>query len=105
VPSKKKAAAKNGTSANLGFEQKLWAATDKMCGHMDAAEYKHVALGLIFFKDISNAFEERNAGLLKGENADPEDPERGHPRNVLGAQRGALALPPEEPPNRSASAG
>jgi len=32
-----------GNGANLGFEQKLWAAADKMRGHMDAAEYKHVA--------------------------------------------------------------
>jgi len=39
-----------GNGANLGFEQKLWAAADKMRGHMDAAEYKHVALGLIFLK-------------------------------------------------------
>ena len=42
---KKKASKDNGTSANIGFEAKLWAATDKMRGHMDAAEYKHVALG------------------------------------------------------------
>lgn len=40
----------NGNGANLGFEQTLWAAADKMRGHMDAAEYKHVALGLIFLK-------------------------------------------------------
>lgn len=41
MPKQKKAVAKNGngTSANLGFEQKLWAAADKMRGHMDAAEY------------------------------------------------------------------
>lgn len=40
----------NGNGANLGFEEKLWQAADKMRGHMDAAEYKHVALGLIFLK-------------------------------------------------------
>ena len=34
--------------ANLGFEEKLWAAPDRMRGHMDPAEYKHVALGLIW---------------------------------------------------------
>ena len=38
----------NGNGANLGFEEKLWAAVDKLCGHMDAAEYKHVVLGLVF---------------------------------------------------------
>jgi len=44
-----------------------------MRGHMDAAEYKHVALGLIFLKYISDAFEERHQALLKEEGADPED--------------------------------
>jgi hypothetical protein len=48
----------------LGFEQKLWAAADKMRGHMDPAEYKHVALGLIFLKYISDAFEEKHSALL-----------------------------------------
>jgi type I restriction enzyme M protein len=54
-----------GSSAPLGFEEKLWAAADKMRGHMDAAEYKHVVLGLIFLKYISDAFEERHVYLLK----------------------------------------
>src|SRR6266849_4732979 len=51
--------------ANLGFEEKLWAAADKMRGHMDPAEYKHVVLGLVFLKYISDAFEERHAQLLR----------------------------------------
>jgi type I restriction enzyme M protein len=46
--------AKNG--AGLGIEQKLWAAADKMRGAVDAAEYKHVALGLLFLKYISDRF-------------------------------------------------
>ena len=55
----------NGDSAaNLGFEAKLWAAADKMRGHMDASEYKHVVLGLIFLKYISDAFEEKREQLL-----------------------------------------
>ncbi|MEM2125997.1 MAG: class I SAM-dependent DNA methyltransferase [Candidatus Methanosuratincola sp.] len=45
--------------ANLGFEEKLWQAADKLRGHMDAAEYKHVVLGLVFLKYISDAFQER----------------------------------------------
>jgi len=45
--------------ATLGFEQTLWQAADKMRGHMDPSEYKHVVLGLIFLKYISDAFEER----------------------------------------------
>ena len=47
----KKATKKRDSSgANLGFEEKLWQAADKMRGHMDPAEYKHVVLGLIFLK-------------------------------------------------------
>ena len=52
------------------FEPVLWAAADKLRGNMDAAEYKHVALGLIFLKYISDRFEERRAEIL----ADPEIP-------------------------------
>ncbi len=73
--------ASNG--ANLGFEQKLWQAADKMRGHMDAAEYKHVALGLIFLKYISDAFEERHRALLKEEGADPEDRDEYAAENVF----------------------
>ncbi len=57
--------AKKANGANLGFEEKLWAAADKLRGHMDAAEYKHVVLGLIFLKYISDAFEEHYQWLLK----------------------------------------
>ena len=46
----------NNTTANLGFEAKLWLAADKLRNNMDAAEYKHVVLGLIFLKYISDAF-------------------------------------------------
>ena len=46
----------NGVPADL--ESKLWAAADKLRGHLDAAEYKHVVLGLIFLKYISDAFQE-----------------------------------------------
>lgn len=51
--------AKENNGANLGFEQKLWQAADKMRNNMDAAEYKHVVLGLIFLKYISDSFTER----------------------------------------------
>lgn len=54
------------TSAKLGFEDKLWAAADKLRGNMDAAEYKHVVLGLIFLKYISDAFMEKYNHLAKG---------------------------------------
>ena len=64
---------KNG--AYLGFEEKLWKTADKLRNNMDAAEYKHVVLGLVFLKYISDAFEERHEQLLKekGQGADPED--------------------------------
>lgn len=52
----------NGSGARLGSEEKLWAAADKMRSYMDPAEYKHVVLGLIFLKYISDAFEETSKG-------------------------------------------
>jgi type I restriction enzyme M protein len=69
---------KNGdTGANLGFEAKLWAAADALRNNMDAAEYKHVVLGLIFLKYISDAFESKHAELVsqKAQGADAEDPD------------------------------
>jgi type I restriction enzyme M protein len=68
-----KKAASNG--GDLGFEAKLWQAADKLRNNMDAAEYKHVVLGLIFLKYISDAFEDLHARLVaqKAEGADPED--------------------------------
>lgn len=72
---KKETNGKNGNGANLGFEQTLWAAADKMRGHMDAAEYKHVALGLIFLKYISDAFQELYDDLEARRSTDYTDPE------------------------------
>src|SRR5664280_76617 len=65
---------KNGT-ATLGFEAQLWAAADALRNNMDAAEYKHVVLGLIFLKYISDAFEAKHAELeaQRDQGADPED--------------------------------
>src|SRR5437899_1446466 len=63
------------SGATLGFEAKLWAAADALRNNMDAAEYKHVVLGLIFLKYISDAFEAKHAELeaQKAHGADPED--------------------------------
>lgn len=74
---------KNG--ATLGFEATLWAAADKLRNNMDAAEYKHVVLGLIFLKYISDAFEERHAQLQKevSQGADPEDPDEYRADNIF----------------------
>lgn len=55
---KKEIAKKKSNGANVGFEETLWSAADKMRNNMDPAEYKHVVLGLIFLKYISDSFEE-----------------------------------------------
>lgn len=73
MPKKKRAVKKESNGAYLGFEEKLWAAADKMRGHMDPAEYKHVALGLIFLKYISDAFEEHYAKLKEDKLSDSEE--------------------------------
>ncbi|NET03531.1 MAG: SAM-dependent DNA methyltransferase [Symploca sp. SIO2B6] len=70
---KKTTSKKNSNGAKLGFEQTLWAAADKQRGHMDAAEYKHVVLGLIFLKYISDAFEELYQKLEQEEYTESED--------------------------------
>ena len=53
-----------GDGATTGYEAQLWRMADTLRGSMDAAEYKHVVLGLIFLKYISDAFEERHAAVL-----------------------------------------
>ena len=67
----------NGTAAPGRLEADLWRTADALRGSMDAAEYKHVVLGLIFLKYISDAFEEYHAELETqiSEGADPEDPD------------------------------
>jgi len=74
---KKKASKANSTGANVGYEAQLWQMADALRGSMDAAEYKHVVLGLIFLKYISDAFEEQHAKLVaeQASGADPEDPD------------------------------
>src|SRR5256712_3220654 len=69
--------ARNDTAANVGYEAELWQMADALRGSMDAAEYKHVVLGLLFLKYISDAFEEQHARLQaeKAKGADPEDPD------------------------------
>ena len=73
---------------------------DALRGSMDAAEYKHVALGLIFLKYISDAFEEMHARLEaeQDEGADPEDPDEYRAENIFW-------VPPEARWSRSQGAG
>ena len=75
--------AKQNNGANLGFEEKLWAAADKLRGHMDAAEYKHVVLGLVFLKYISDAFQELHDALAADKDSDPEDRDEYLAENVF----------------------
>ncbi|MFZ2508080.1 MAG: type I restriction-modification system subunit M N-terminal domain-containing protein, partial [Steroidobacteraceae bacterium] len=72
---RRKGAGSEDRNAPLGLEAKLWAAADALRNNMDAAEYKHVVLGLIFLKYISDAFEAKHAELTaqKKQDADPED--------------------------------
>jgi type I restriction enzyme M protein len=76
---------KTSNGANLGFEQTLWKAADKMRGSMDPSEYKHVALGLMFLKYISDGFDEHYNKLVgqKSSGADPEDRDEYRADNVF----------------------
>lgn len=76
---------KNKPSQEEPLEKKLWKAADKLRKNMDAAEYKHVVLGLIFLKYISDAFEEQYEKLVaqKSEGADPEDKNEYTAENVF----------------------
>jgi len=69
------------------IEKQLWKAADKLRKNIDAAEYKHIVLGLIFLKYISDAFEEHHEKLKKGEGefagADPEDRDEYKAENIF----------------------
>ena len=85
---------KKGNGGQLGFEAELFLAADKLRGNMEPSEYKHVALGLIFLKYISDAFEAQHAALLTEDYADAEDPRRiPRRKRLLGAERGPLVAP------------
>jgi type I restriction enzyme M protein len=77
--------------ANLGFEEKMWKAADKLRNNMDAAEYKHVVLGLIFLKYISDVFIETHNELKNDPEklSDPEDIDEYRARNVFWVPREA----------------
>src|SRR5256885_2651140 len=77
--------AKPANGATVGYEAELWQVADALRGGMDAAEYKHVVLGLLFLKYISDAFEEQHDKLLaeKKHGADPEDPDEYRAHNIF----------------------
>jgi type I restriction enzyme M protein len=83
---------KNGNGVPVDLESKLWSAADKLRGHIDAAEYKHVVLGLIFLKYISDAFQELYEQLSQDEYADPEDRDEYLAENIFWVPREARWL-------------
>jgi type I restriction enzyme M protein len=74
---------RNGNGANLGFEAQLFLAADKLRKNLEPSDYKHVALGLIFLKHISNAFEAKQSSLLAEDPAAAEDPDEYLAENVF----------------------
>ena len=74
---------KNGNGANLGFEAQLFLAADKLRKNLEPSDYKHVVLGLIFLKYISDAFEAKHAELLAEDEAAAEDPDEYRAENIF----------------------
>src|SRR5438874_3071196 len=87
---------RNG-SGQLGFEDQLFKAADKLRGNMEPSDYKHVALGLIFLKHISDSFEARRAKLLEDDQSfadnkgtkPSEDPDEYAAENIFWVPREA----------------
>ncbi len=65
----------NRNGGDLGFETELFKAADKLRGNMEPSDYKHVALGLVFLKHISDRFEAKHAALLAEYPEGAEDPD------------------------------
>jgi len=82
---KQSSTAPSNDGAIVGYEARLWQMADALSGSMDAAEYKHVVLGLIFLKYISDAFEAQHAQLEaeQAQGADPEDPDEYRALNIF----------------------
>ena len=74
---------KNGNGGNLGFEAEMFKAADKLRGNMEPSDYKHVALGLIFLKYISDAFEAKHKALLAEDALAAEDKDEYLAENVF----------------------
>lgn len=73
----------NGNGVNVGFEAELFKAADKLRGNMEPSDYKHVALGLIFLKYISDAFEAKYSELMKEDPLSAEDPDEYLAENIF----------------------
>src|SRR6266481_1844561 len=90
----------SNNSANIGFEQKLWLAADKLRSNMDAAEYKHVVPGLIFLNTSPTASRSTTRRLSQAKATTPapirKTPMNTKPLTLLGSARDALDLSPEQ---------
>ncbi len=80
---------KNSNGGNLGFEAEMFKAADKLRGNMEPSDYKHVALGLIFLKYISDAFEAKHKALLAEDALAAEDKDEYLAENVFWVPREA----------------
>jgi type I restriction enzyme M protein len=105
IPASQPARPGNG-EPNL--EARLWQLADALRNNMDAAEYKHIVLGLIFLKYISDAFEAKHAELEseRDQGADPEDPDEYRAVSIFWVPKEARwsflrPLPPSPPSARS----
>jgi type I restriction enzyme M protein len=74
---------KNGNGAHLGFEAELFLAADKLRKNLEPSDYKHVVLGLIFLRHISQSFEAKRAALLKEDAGAAQDPDEYLADNVF----------------------
>ena len=77
------------SGTTMGYEAELWKMADTLRSNMDAAEYKHVVLDLIFLKYVSDAFEEARQQLEdeRASGADPDDPDEYRAQNVFWVPR------------------
>lgn len=79
----------NKSTTNVGFEEKLWQAADKQRSHMDAAVYKHVVLGLIFLKYVSDSFLDRYNELVKEDEGFEEEKDAYSMKNIFWVPKAA----------------
>ena len=85
----KKEPKENKSTTNVGFEEKLWLAADKLRSHMDAAVYKHVVLGLVFLKYVSDSFIERYNELVEEGDGFEEEKDAYAEKNVFWVPKNA----------------
>ncbi len=81
--SQRKIAKSTVNGATVGFEAELFKAADKLRGNMEPSDYKHIALGLIFLKYISDSFEAKHAVLLAEDPDAAEDPDEYLAENIF----------------------